>query len=267
MKLFQWHIFFFLVLSPSSPLYAQDPKSVVSEYFDCVFSQDSARAYDLISSEDKEFGSSPWPFLYEDTFDLYLDLFSIEIVDAEIKDNRAYVKFKFIGPSKLYLQAWKELSRENQKKISNEGKSDFNSSSEFLKLLEERIKKIIANKNYSVDEQIRTVELIKENEGWRLHLNLRGLKEFQEALKIISRVDRELGYIKYGQIHLDSHDADERHRIYQKAMIDYERSKGIMDALTFVSEDDIKNQKKVLSMIENKIDELAKKISEESEKQ
>jgi hypothetical protein len=74
----------------------------------------------------------------------YLDLFNIEIVNPEVKDNKAYVKYGFIGPINLFMQAWEELSEENMKSIQNGGNSNINSPTEFRNLFEERIKKSIA---------------------------------------------------------------------------------------------------------------------------
>ena len=197
-----------------------------------------------------------------------MDQFSIKIVSSEVKDKKAYVKYRFIGAINLIMQTWDEISEENKKRILNGGNANFNSPAEFRKLLEERIKKSVANKNFSLDEKVRTLELIKEDKVWKIHLNLRSLKNLQEALKIISRVDTKLGYPKYGEINLDDQNpADEKRRIYQEALDNYISANDIIGSLYFVSEDDINNKKYFVRMVQEKIDKVKIKMSEELEKQ
>jgi hypothetical protein len=196
----------------------------------------------------------------------YLDKFSIEIVNSEVKDNKAYVVYRFNGPINLIMQTWDELSEENKKRILNGGNASFNSPAEFRKLIEERIKKSVANNNYSLDEKIRTIELIKENNVWKLNLNLKSLKSLRKALKNISRVDTKLGYSKYGEINLNDHNLDEKRRIYQKALNKYMSAKDIIASLNFVSEDDINSKKEFMRIVQEKIDKLKMKMSEVSDK-
>jgi hypothetical protein len=238
-----------------------------------ISNHENTRAYLLISADDKklvskgDFGRSPWPFLNQDIFYQYINLFRMEIVESEIKDEKAYVNYKLIGPIKLFMQAWDKQSEEDQKNILNGANIVSASPTEFRKRLEERIKKSIANNNFSIDAKIRTVELIKENKGWKLHLNLRNLKKLQETIKTISRVDTKLGYSKYGEINLDDHNPDEKRRIYRDSLNNYMRAKEIIGSLNFVSEDDISSKKRFMRIVQDKVDKLKKKMSEESAKQ